>query len=569
MRFLSLFLALFLVLCPVVFAQEPDSSASDNEEVNPPEEPFQIPEALANARATMRTFLEAFDDTTRAHGMEPLEQAATSLDLSAIRPDIRQSKGQELASQLKEVLDRTVLIDYADLPDEPDANPWKLEIPDAGTVEIAPDDRGVWLFTTDTVDDIPLLFRLTEKRERIEGVAGSALTPAMWLRSQMPENLLEPRLGLEQWQWLGLLLLLVLGFLLDRVVTALVGASIRRYLKRRMESIDPVELRHALRPLGLLVAALVFWAGIFWLALPTDLLEILLVAAHFVAAVASVWAAWRMVDIASAVLEQRAVTTQNTFDDLLVPLFRKSMKILVVALGLIFLAETLSLPIGSLIAGLGVGGLALALAGQDVAKNLFGSLTVILDRPFSVGDWVTVGDIKGTVVELGFRSTRIRTPYDSIVSLPNSNLINASVDNYGLRRYRRWNTQLTLDYNTPPERIEAFCEGIRELIRKHPHTRKDSFEVHLNEFSASSLDVMLLIYFVVPDWSTELEAKHRLSIDILRLAADLGVDFAFPTQTLYLKRPEATGEPVPFEAYAERLEALHKDARERVQQMVE
>ncbi|MEM8996699.1 MAG: mechanosensitive ion channel family protein, partial [Acidobacteriota bacterium] len=274
-----------------------------------------------------------------------------------------------------------------------------------------------------------------------------------------------------------------------------------------------------------------------------------------------------MVDIVAAVLEGRAARSENKFDDLLVPLFRKSAKLIVAAIGFVFIADNLNVDITSLIAGLGIGGLALALAAQDTVKNLFGSLTVILDQPFSVGDWVKIGDIEGTVSELGFRSTRIKTFYDSTITLPNASLISASVDNLGARTYRRWSTTLGLAYETPAEKVEAFCEGIRELVRKHPQTRKDSYQVYLNSFSAASIDVLLYIFFQTPDWASELAARHRMALDIMRLAQSLGVEFAYPTQTLYLKRPGDPEALSPFGDYGQRLGDVQADARARADEI--
>ena len=279
-----------------------------------------------------------------------------------------------------------------------------------------------------------------------------------------------------------------------------------------------------------------WWPGVTWLALPVNVLNVLVLAARFVAIASIVWAAYRVVDVISRVLEARAQRTQSKFDDLLVPLVRKSLKVFIIVFGVIFIADNLDLPIASLLTGVGIGGLALALAAQDLVKNFFGSFMVIFDKPFNVGDWVTIGDVEGTVAEVGFRSTRVRTFYNSLVTVPNANLINAAIDNYGARQYRRWSTRLGITYDTPPDKIEAFCEGLRELIRRHPETRKDYFEVHFNAFGAAALEIMVYMFFVTPDWSAELAARHRLGIDILRLAHELGVEFAFPTQTLYLHR---------------------------------
>jgi MscS family membrane protein len=168
--------------------------------------------------------------------------------------------------------------------------------------------------------------------------------------------------------------------------------------------------------------------------------------------------------------------------------------------------------------------------------------------------------VEGTVEEVGFRSTRIRTFYNSLITLPNSNLIKASVDNLGDRTYRRWSTRLGIAYSTPPERIDAFCEGIRELVRKHPYTRKDYYHVYLNDFGADSLEILLYVFFKTPDWATELRERHRLGVDILRLAAELGVEFAFPTQTVFLRTddwtaPRRAGREYPRESRTLRNEA--------------
>jgi len=296
----------------------------------------------------------------------------------------------------------------------------------------------------------------------------------------------------------------------------------------------------------------VWWLGVLLLGLPGQALQILLLAAKFMAAIAAVWGAFRIVDVASEVLARRVAKTDNRFDDLLVPLMRTSAKVALGAFGLLFVADNLDIQVGSLLAGLGLGGVAVALAAQDTVRNLFGSLTVLLDRPLTVGDWVCIGDLEGTVEEVGFRSIRIRTFYDSLVTLPNGNLINAAVDNYGERRYRRWKTTLSLTYDTPAESVEAFCEGIRELIREHPYTRKDYYHVYLNEFGESSLDVMLYMFFETPDWSTELRERHRLALDVLRLAQSLGVEFAFPSRSLYIQRASSTPrEPSSLDGYRE------------------
>lgn len=529
---------LLLLATPLVSlrAQEEPEPATGSS----PEEVFQIPVEHASARATMQTFLYAFEPTDET--TDPLAVAAACLDLSQIPEALRARQGKELALQLKEILDKTELIDFSTISEQPEAPAWRLDVHGEGEVVLAPDGNGEWLFDAATIDAIPTLLAAIRNRVTVEGVTRvETLTPAMWLRSQMPESLLERTFVFEHWQWLGLLALLLLGLAIDRLVAALGRFATERYLAEKVHSVDSGRLKRALRPVGLLAASLLWWAGIYWLGLPIAVLEVLHQAVHFVFAVSFVWAAYRLVDVVAAVLEDRAEQSGSKFDDLLVPLVRKILKVAVFALGLLFIADSLDKPIGSILAGLGIGGLAVALAAQDAVKNLFGSLVVLLDRPFSVGDYVTVGGIEGSVEELGFRSTRIRTSGDSVVTLPNSNLITTSVDNFGMRRTRRWKTTLGLTYDTPPDKIEAFCEGVRELIRQHPRTVKDGFQVAFNEFSASSLDIVMLVKFDVPGWGEELEARQQLGLGILRLAEKQGVEMAFPTQTVHVQGVEPAG----------------------------
>ena len=141
------------------------------------------------------------------------------------------------------------------------------------------------------------------------------------------------------------------------------------------------------------------------------------------------------------------------------------------------------------------------------------------------------------------------------------------MDNYGQRKYRRWKTHVAITYDTPPDRVEAFCEGIRELIRLHPYTRKDYYQVWMHKFGAHSLDVLLYMFWEAPDWNTELRERHRISLDMLRLADQLGVEFAFPTQTLHVFKEDPGAEHQPakpptreieLKAEAEGRKAVHR-----------
>lgn len=251
--------------------------------------------------------------------------------------------------------------------------------------------------------------------------------------------------------------------------------------------------------------------------------------------------AYKLVDLVGLYFDRLASRSKSTLDDQLVPLVRKSLKIFIVIIGVLFILQNLDFNVTALLAGISIGGLAFALAAQDTIKNLFGSLMIFLDKPFQVGDWVTSGDIDGTVEEVGFRSTRVRTFRNSVVYVPNGKIADATIDNHGLRNYRRFYTRIGITYDTPPEMIVAFVQGLRTIVEKHPHTRKEVFHIYLNDFADSSLSIMFYIFFKAPDWSKELTYRHEVMLDVIKLANHLGVRFAFPTQTLHVETfPEKT-----------------------------
>ena len=280
---------------------------------------------------------------------------------------------------------------------------------------------------------------------------------------------------------------------------------------------------------------------------------------HIIFTSGCVFAAFYLVDYFCLFLEKRALQTESKFDDILLPLIRKSAKTLVVAVGIIAIGDSLTLDMKGLLAGMGIAGLGISLAAKDTLSNLFGSFTVILDRPFRIGDWVKINNtIEGTVETVGLRSCRIRTFHNSLITIPNGLLTNASIDNLGMRRYRRLSTNIGIQYDTPPEKIEAFCEAIRQLILNHPHTRKDNFQVYFNSMGDFSLNILLYVFFDCPDWSVELNERHRLLLDIIRIGKEMNVNFAFPTQTLHINKEQEVQneqklEPESIDQYAREL----------------
>ena len=365
---------------------------------------------------------------------------------------------------------------------------------------------------------------------------------AEWVRAVFPIWLHDTHFLLADYQWICCFFLVLLGVFADVCIRTALRWTCRVVFKQRppeeLPEAEQQERKRLWKPIGLLAQAGVWYWGTSLIGLPEAILVILLVGLKFYTVVAAVWTSFRFVDIVTRFLQRKAQGTDTKFDDLLIPLFRKGLKIFAVCVGMILFADIFSLDVTALVGGLGIGTAALAFASQDMLSNVFGSVTVLADRPFEIGDWIVTDGVEGTVESVGMRSTRVRTFYNSVLTLPNSRLTTAVVDNMGRRRFRRVRMTIGLQYDSTPDQIDAFCEGARELLLRHPYTRKDYYQVYFNDFSSSSLDVLLYAFFDCPDWSVELRERHRLLLDIMRLASAIGVQFAFPTQTLHMFNEE-------------------------------
>jgi MscS family membrane protein len=398
---------------------------------------------------------------------------------------------------------------------------------------------GGWLISRETVERADELWDKVKHLDPLAEFANThALSPAEFLRSKAPKSLQGGGIWLEPYQWIGLAVLIGLAVVVERLLTLLLRPLIRKLSSSEGLPLDIELLRDFERPIGAIFVGLVFLSGLPLLDLTLPVHNALDIAASFILAVASVWAAYRLVDVVCWNLEQRAARTENKFDDMLVPLLRRTLKVLVLAVGVVFVASRLTDQLWHVLAGLSIGSLAVGFAAKDSIENLFGTFTVLLDNPFKLGDVIKVSDFEGTVEQVGFRSTRVRTPEDSLITVPNSRFIGQHVENFGARRTRRIKLVLSLTYDTPPEKIQAFCEGVRELVRLHPYVSKDAYHVWLTAYAASSLDVELVCQITTTDVPTYLRERHRLYLDILRLASQLRVSFAFPTQTVWRAQPE-------------------------------
>lgn len=524
-----------LTFIPVVNAE--DATQAEKNPVEVKLVPV-VHESLSNPRQTMNTFVTAMQAVSEGKKQQ-IDIAVSTFDLDDISELIRESRGKELAYTLSSVIERSKKVVLSSINTAPENDRYVFGAYSQGQVEIVKQLDGRWLFSKETIDDLPVILEglLTEPAKNGIKDPQESLPFHIKARSMLPP-VLKGGFLLEYWQWIGVLLFIFIGSIADKFLAWILARNVTRW-KIQHPGFAGLD-NSVLRPLGLMAMALIWWFGLGMLGLPDTALVILSVAVKLLVSLSGIWSAFRLVDVLHALFMKKARGTQNKFDDLLIPMVSKTLKLFVIVVGTVFVADNLNINVTSLLAGLGLGGLAFALAAKDLLGNFFGSLTVLLDRPFHIGDWVIIGDVEGSVEQVGFRSTRIRTFYNSMITLPNALLTTTKIDNMGARRYRRMKTMLGLTYDTAPEKIDAFCEGIRSLIQLHPYMRKDYYQVYFNQYNSASLDILVYVFWETPDWNTELRERHRFLLDILRLAKQLDVEFAYPTQTLYLKQDVET-----------------------------
>jgi MscS family membrane protein len=503
---------------------------------------------LLTPRRTLDNFLK--------YQNPPNVNMAVAAEGLALAENVSDRERRELARQLKAVLDgRGLFVIIEDLPDDPEYVdpvtteasflPFPSRLPELRLVRM--EER--WLFSRGTLAAIPRLYDDT--------YTGAA----QWLIANLPEVFQQTLLGIAFWQYTGIFLLLLIGFVLRKTVEFAFHKVAAWLVKRTPPIWDENLVLQVVKPVSFLVMTLLFLAFYADIQLPVQVNVVIKLVLELMVATSVIWLAFKFVDFLCDYLTRWTDKTETKLDDQLVPMLRRALKVFAFVIGVIAIVQNYGYSVTSILAGLGIGGLAVALAAKDTLANFFGSVTIFLDKPFQIGDWVITDGVEGTVEEVGFRSTRIRTFYNSVISVPNSKIANSGIDNMGLRQYRRIKQVLGLTYSTSSEQMHGFVTGIRAIIQANPHMRKDFYEVHFNGFGDFSLDVLVYCFLEVDSWSEELREKHNFFLEILRLAEEVGVEFAFPTSTVhvdsfYADKPRSVGRSRSMEEMATAVSAF-------------
>jgi len=540
-------LALTSVASGQVQAAEPKPSDPAAAEAPAPQE--EIPEDTWN-RGTPRGALRSFLDSARAGNWD---DAAEVLDLSTIPETDRGERGPTLSRRLKFLLDHEEWIDLDTISDDPrgrldDGLPETIESV-AGLARVQGStnmlmERGpradgelVWRFAPATVARIPSLYAQFGPPELVESL------PQVLRDKQFLEAAL--------WQWIGLMLLIVAAWLVAWMFSGLVVRIARPLTLKTDTDLDDRILALVVGPVRLLMSVGVFNAGLHLLLLSVTASGFAREASKFLVIAGVAWFVLRVIDLFATLSKERFTKRGQAGAAHLVPLGARAVKVAVILMTFLATLDTFGFDVTAIIAGLGVGGLAVALAAQKTVENVFGGVSVLVDQPVRPGDFCKFGDQVGTVEDIGLRSTRIRTLDRTVVAVPNAEFSTMKLENYAERDRIRLITTLGLRYETTPDQLRHVIAGLRGILLAHPKVLPDPLRVRLVGFGAYSIDLEMFAYVNTKDFNEFLAVREDIFLRVMDVIAASGSGFAFPSSTTYFTRDTGLDETKRTAAEAE------------------
>jgi MscS family membrane protein len=522
--------------------KEDDGSAKASPEAEPiPEDPL----GRSTPYGCVLGFLQAVNSND-------LTKAARYLDTK-----LPESKAEELAKQLKAVLDSGLSSSINNLSRDPLGNVTDdlrvtrekvgvAETPD-GNLEIfldrvkRPQSATIWLFSSETLARVPDVYAHLGKHDI------SQMLPAPLVHSQL--------FGLPLWRWISILVAIALAFLLSTVVTRLLFLILKGILhKGRIYNEEDLlsKLKQPVRLLLLTVAVVVLGSY----AMSVLARHYWTTATRVMGTIGIAWLLVRLFDAASDISERRSLAIGAKEKIAVIKLARRLFKILAFTFVLLLLLKYAGVNVSAMLAGLGIGGIALALAAQKTLEDLFGGISIIMRESIRVGDYCRVSDLTGTIEDIGLSSTRLRTQDRTIVSIPNAKIAQLSSENYALRDKFWFHHMLLLRYDTLKDQIDRILADVQTLMEQVPDIESGTSRINLVGMKDASYQIEVSAYIVTPTFELFLVRQQELLLRILATISDTGVHLAFPSQATYLETATAVEKlapsPVSIEKQAKR-----------------
>ncbi len=478
-------------------------------------------------RVAVQAFLAAVHENA-------LDRASASLDLT---DTAMRSRGADLARRLAVVLEVRLRLDAeqvspAGAGDTTDRLARDREVigevpgPDGRPVPIAMtrhtrDGVSRWVFSAATVGQVDALF---------------SQLPDAWIREHLPAALRRSGpLDLQWWQWLALLTLIPLAAIVGTLLAGPTQALLKRVVSRTETELDDALVDSARGPIVLLVGVATSAVLLHWIALPVAVETFVRDLQRAIAVIAVFWILLRVIGVLQLALPATEWGRSHPALRSLIPLGGRIGRLLVLIAGLLTVIATFGYPIATILAGLGIGGIAVALGAQKTLEHFFGSVSIGIDQPFRVGDWVIVDGVEGEIEAIGLRSSRIRTLERTVVSIPNGRLADMRSENFGPRDRIRMRAEISLEYATTAAQVAQVRDAIDTMLRAHPRTWPGRVVVRFFRFAPSSIDLEVFCWIETADPDEFRAIREAHFLGIMRIVEAAGARFAYPTQTIDLR----------------------------------
>jgi MscS family membrane protein len=556
-------LVALLLTIPLLFA------ATDNADSTAPDQSLATQSAsaspdLASPRDTLKTFfLHAeqviSDPSNRSSQMQLYgtldipetigeQRTPIAVQLLGILNSIGSINPDEMAPGIQKIQEQK-LTRYEFFPNNPNPKTRQLfqQVIDdigsqpPGSIVITKTDSGEWKFSAGTLNKIAALWAWIEKRGVKSGADICEIDFTQKIRSRFVPEALKGRfvLGAELWQWLGLIVVLII-VLLTNALLAIILKPIASQIATKATS-DPknIQVHAAAKPLGLFVAAALFWLSLDILGFTGLPVLIFVVAIKLIVGYAVAWMAWAIVDVVSATVLGKITSEDSTFARIIIPLLGRTAQVIIVVAATIYAASALDINLIPLLGGLGIAGLAISFAAQDTVRNLFGSVMIFSDKPFNIGDLIQFGDITGSVEQIGFRSTKLRTFPGHLVTIPNGSITSDAVENISARKYILHMMDIILPLNTEPKKLSQAMQIIENIFKSEAlydsvHNTIDGNQLNpkvvFKEITNEGLKILVVYWYMPTDYFGYLNYNQMLNMEIVEEFAKENIQFAMPVR---------------------------------------
>jgi MscS family membrane protein len=374
---------------------------------------------------------------------------------------------------------------------------------------------------------------VTQKTEGYKKTLGDS----EWVQT-LERNLGQKIMGISAWQFVAAFLAILAGLVIKRIVIKYIERKITAFVEKTEAEWDDLLFEAIIKPVNAFVMIGAIHVAAFLLVFNLANFPTAVIGKSYTIflGIVLIWGVYRLVDVVAHYLDELVSHKDAGMKGQFVPLIKKALRIMVVIVGGLTILATIGVNITGLAALLSVGALAFSMGAKDSVANLVGTVNILSDRPYKVGDWITVGSgIDGDVEEIGFRSTKIRMFDKTLMTVPNGTLATETIKNWSQMPKRRIKMTLGLTYDAKPEQIREFLKRVEKLLQEDEGVDQDYMLVQFTDFGPSSLDVFLYYFAATTVWKDYLETRQRVNLKIMEVVEEMGLEFAYPTQTMHLK----------------------------------